>query len=377
MTGWRRWLPGLLLAGAGVIAPAASPGAVETGALVVDVFVQSDGAGPVPIDAPTTACVGTSGDPIFFARRHHPTGRGVLLDNLPVARAVVLTVAAPGHKSVSRRVTLAADATTRVRVILRRGAAGRGCDDPPGLAARARPLVVSFHINNDAKTTESREIMLTPVVSGDPDSYRASEHRDMKDASWLRYVAAPLYRLAARGPRQRNVYYQVRRGERVSAIVGDSIVLVPPRRTVALPLTQAHARAAANGWTFSARPANPLSACRISVARTGVTMTARQRDARVDGVCRFVLFGGGHRLKAGWRYAAHDSRRTRGDRCRYRFFAIPGTGGVTLTYRLTIIERERPTTAGDRGLDHGCRYVITGITLRGPSGADWRDAFQR
>lgn len=377
MTRWRRCLPGLLFGGALTLAPAVSSGAIETASLVVDVFVQIDGDSPVSFSAPVTACAGTGENRIFFARRRHPTGRRVLLNNLPAARAFILTVAAPGHKSVSRPVTLAVDAITRVRVILRRGAAGRGCDDPPRLAARTRPLVVGFHINNDAAETDSREIMLTHVVSGDPDSYRASERRDMKDASWLRYVEAPLYRLAARGPRQRSVYFQIRRGARVSAIVRDSIVLVPPRQTVALPLTQVHARAAANGWTFSARPANPVSTCRISVAQAGLTMTTRQRDAGVDGVCRFVLFGGAHRLKAGWRYAAHGSRRTRADRCRFRFFAVPESDGARLTYKLTVIERERPAAAGDHALGRGCRYVITGITLRGPAGADWRDAFRR
>ncbi|MDJ0951465.1 MAG: hypothetical protein QNJ94_21340 [Alphaproteobacteria bacterium] len=250
---------------------------------------------------------------------------------------------------------------------------------PDAASADERLRIETFLVAGGAQTTGSDEVTLDTRVAGGADEIRTSEDRRMRDAPWRPYADAVPFRLRPEGRALRTIYVQVRRGGALSEIASARIRYLPATARYPLPLAAARDHVEALGWRFAATPANPASACTLRVDAHRILLAARQTRPAIDGVCDLVLFGGEGRLARGWRFVRFE--RTRGDLpyCRFRFLEFPVIEGDRITFRMRILELTGPA---DKKPDSayrplGCAYSISKIVLEGPTGRDWRDAFNR
>ncbi len=102
------------------------------------------------------------------------------------------------------------------------------------LAADNRPIVISFVINNDYVSTDSRAVTLNNTATNGPAEYMASESATFTGATWQPYDAAPAFTLSSGEGGTKTVYFKVRNAAGESAVVSDTINLVE-ERTILLP----------------------------------------------------------------------------------------------------------------------------------------------
>lgn len=132
---------------------------------------------------------------------------------------------------------------------------------------------------------------------------------------------------------------------------------------------EAHAVARARGWIFGAQAGNPASICSLAVEDGALVLSAAMVRGLVGAACEFVLFGGERTLASGWGVAGLERTRTDRPSCGYRFLRFPVEDGAALTFQIQI-----QAARDDQDLSP-CTYAIRQIVLRGPAGADWRNAF--
>jgi hypothetical protein len=243
------------------------------------------------------------------------------------------------------------------------------------------PNVTSFAINGGAASTTATRVVLNMSVQN-ASSYRASENSAFSGAVWKAWTitAVPPFDLSpGNGPK--TVYVQVKNpAGQVSPAVNDSITLnVPPppaRVEYRIPAGEAHTFSTEQGFKTSQACNNPpieeaswrdvnqgsggsgpMMISLLVMGKPYITFGAR---------CDFVLFDG-RQLNEGWVFKSYDAV------------------GPTDTYGHGYTVTERPTV-GSRTIrfrihlwcDAGntCRFDITFITLEGPAGQDWREAFR-
>lgn len=248
---------------------------------------------------------------------------------------------------------------------------------PGAVAGAEAPKILRFAVDDGAAATNSLHVTLHSETTGAPAMYRASERRDLKGADWRPYAPAVVFHLSPDGDAERMVYMQVRRGDQVSRVARDGIRFALRRQTVSLPLGAARAHAMDLGWMFSVAPGNPFSVCNFRAEDDRLVLSARQKKSGFDGVCDFVLFGGDRRLAPGWKFVSFERSRPRFRNCRVRFAQFPVIEGRELTFGLRVIDARQPA-AEKKDPDYlraGCAYAIERITLEGPAGANWRQAF--
>jgi hypothetical protein len=241
------------------------------------------------------------------------------------------------------------------------------------------PTVTSFAINGGAAGTTAARVALNMSVQN-ASSYRASESSAFTGAVWKAWTitAVPPFDLSpGNGPK--TVYVQVKNAAgQVSPTVNDSITLnIPPPPALAeykIPAGDAHAFSQQQGFRSSQACENSLTeeaSWRDVGQGTGgplmISLSVMWKPYITFGArCDFVLFDG-DQLNEGWAFKSYD--------------AVGPTDTMGHGYTVT----ERPTV-GSRTIrfrvhlwcDAGqtCRYDITFITLEGPPGRDWREAFR-
>lgn len=249
----------------------------------------------------------------------------------------------------------------------------------PAAAADDRPTIEDLAINDGAETTSALDVRLVLRVTGNVDSYRASEDRRLLGATWQPFAAEIPFHLGADGGADRTVYVQIRRNEHVSRVASQSIRYLPPHREYELPLSDARILVRPRGWEFSQSPANPVSICAFDSSHGEMVLTARRKRPATDGICDFVLFGSNHRLMPGWRFLRFERTRDDVGNCQFRFFEFPAIEGDRITFRMRIIDRAARGRGNrdDQAARQGCTYRISRIVLQGPPDLGWQDAFPR
>jgi hypothetical protein len=132
----------------------------------------------------------------------------------------------------------------------------------------------------------------------------------------------------------------------------------PPAREVihTVPADQAIAYAMQRGWSFSAQPSVAQATCLVAVNQ--VILMPNPALGGQPLACTATMFANGQ-LAPGWRFASYDARALIGQ------YAPTG-----LTAQLPFQLQIRVPTSLQQGI-----AVIDTLTLYGPEGADWREAF--
>ncbi|MEZ5332606.1 MAG: hypothetical protein R2991_11260 [Thermoanaerobaculia bacterium] len=235
------------------------------------------------------------------------------------------------------------------------------------------PRITSFRIDGGASRTSDPTLRLDLTTTGaQPAEIMIGERPGpgFAGAHWQPYAPTTgafggiqTYTLHDRGAGRKTIHVKVRSGGLESESVFDAIDF-RPLETIRVPSAEALDLAAREGFRHTAAERAPGGYCLVGVAENRPNMP-RGADLAATTSCEFSLFEG-RRLADGWSVVT---------------MTLSGRTG-----RMTV--RRRPSGSDPHlvvqlvgGRSHvfvdETAYRSLTITLQGPEGADWRDAFRR
>ena len=242
-------------------------------------------------------------------------------------------------------------------------------------ATSSGPAVTSFAINGGAASTASTRVTLNMSVQN-ASHYRASEGTAFTGASWQTWTitAVPSFDLSS-GNGTKTVYVQVKNpAGTVSPTASDTIILdIPPapaRQEYTILGGDAYTFSQTQGYKFSYTLENPLTQFgQILVLGSNILelKTNGKNMYAFGSRCDFVLFDG-RELKEGWIFKSYDASTSQiiTGKGSSRVDERPAAGSRTIRFRIHLW-----TEAGS-----SIWFDIRRLTLEGPAGRDWREAFR-
>lgn len=364
------WRALLLAIGVATLTPAVSLADTR-----LTVFVRNQ-ANQAPLDG-ATVCVGTPTSRAAHGRRSTANGVAVF-ESVPDGTWTV-TAWRSGYAAAQNTLTVVAGHSAQTSALaLSSGSGSDPCAATAPVASRPTttiaeavantPQITAMSINGGAAAiTLDDDVYLTVQVSGPVTEYRVSEVSGQftdPAAAWTPYPRQSVSGGAIRLPwgsrfrtpaGAKTVYLQLRNGVQMSNVASDSVAMVTTYRA---PAIDAIGVARANGFEVT----GVSNLCLMQPKPAGMNFfveTAGTVDMAVSGFipCPYRLLAG-RALARGWtleRYvwASQDPTRACG--------SLPDSG---LAAPLTL-----------KGF--GCEATLREITLTGPIGARWQDAFAR
>lgn len=145
------------------------------------------------------------------------------------------------------------------------------------------PTVITFSINNDAKTTSDRTVILNNSCTGNPTHYMASENPAFNDAAWQTYSTVPKFTLSS-GNGERKVFFKVKNGNGESNEKTDTIEEFTPTTTpTPSPTPKPTPIPTPEPSVLSKLMVNPTSAERFS-RETAIVTALDQKNEPMSGV---------------------------------------------------------------------------------------------
>jgi len=256
----------------------------------------------------------------------------------------------------------------------------------PGNAAQPEaPRLLSVRVNGGARTVNNPRLRLDLTTAGGQVTHYIVTERvlgqrtDFSKSRWLSYppttgAARPVtYTLKDTSPGQKTLAIKVKSGNLESAakVVRFDFVHLVEYTIKGAPSTLAFSRR--NGFRHRAVPRQG-SRCVLDL-ETGIA------DVSGPGECDFVLFDG-RRLNSGWRFLSLSIGRDSFLRIAHLRKGVNDQPRTTFRLiREKNPEARRGQKSGFPGLQPapvpGLRGGLITVKLRGPAGADWRDAFRR
>jgi hypothetical protein len=240
------------------------------------------------------------------------------------------------------------------------------------------PQIVSFQINSGASKTADRNVTLN-FTAQNASRYRASEVQNFPGARWQSIVSNPSFELS-QGRGGKTVYLQVKNLHGTeSQVKSDTIRYTPaqPPKEYIIPGGDAYKYAKQHGFKFTFTCHDLNSQCRIfptkdATCYLGISTKGKLKE--LGAKCDFVLFGG-KQLNPGWSFKS-DYLVTRGcsntmySRKGHRIDRRPSPGNRNIKYKIHgwVDPTSNPL--------HACVMYLQTLTLVGPAGMHWHDAFR-
>lgn len=253
--------------------------------------------------------------------------------------------------------------------------------------------VAALNINGGATITDSRSVILNPAIwwtGVPPTHYRATEDESLLlQSDWIYMGDERLLPFElSEGESIKTVHFQVglpQLGENWrSDAVSASILFKAPEDPSAKSnyyynFAEAYALAVANGFQFSAEPADVTSKCVIEVPENSTELhMVAWGNAGMGSRCQFTIFTG-RDLADGWSFVNDET----GGYCEggFSFGSRPEPGDRGIEYQAGLwTEGLRAEDIADylsgNWTGNACYRVFVGLVLRGPAGAGHMDAFR-
>jgi hypothetical protein len=278
----------------------------------------------------------------------------------------------------------------------------------PMLQPAKPPALSKLIINNGAESTRQVRVTLNhqfsrlPGLSGKPTHYRA---RNMLTTStwsaWKRYQTAPNWNLLPNICGIQKVFFQLKNRHGESNVVADIINYKGRESTYKIPVGAAMNLAKMYGFTHTARALDSnCELCEIPIVTSGqekiACLLVQQKVRALGAKGEFIIFGG-KQLNPGWKFVSYSINTAFSDVkndyfAGYRLLSQPAKGSRNITLKARVWRGGAPNpirTAieGIAGLiippsstldiSRANWIQIHTITLKGPCGRDWKEAFMR
>lgn len=236
------------------------------------------------------------------------------------------------------------------------------------------PVVTSVAINNGAASTVSTHVTLNMSVQG-AGYYRASESSVFTGANWQVWTitAVPSFDLSP-GNGMKTVYVQVKNAAgTISPTASDTIALsVPPapsRQEYVIGGGEAYIFSQTQGFKFSTKLEDPVTQEGYIKGDGGLlNLSTSGKPMNIFGSrCDYVLFDG-RELTEGWVFKSYNASPVAliTTRTTTRVDERPEAGSRIIRFKIHL-----STEAGSF-----VSFTIVNLTLEGPAGRDWREAFR-